>query len=131
MIRFMLITLLSTQVGAQTFQSWGDAKGDVFTWVSTQTWRPPSGMIVLMISGTCPSGFTEVAALNGKMLKMTLAANGDVGQAGGSATITPIGTVTAPTFTGTPATTSAVSAGTPVGTNGVATAGATSAGTPA
>src|SRR6266403_3232439 len=125
MILLILISLLSIPVSAQTFQSWGDAKGDVFTWVSTQTWRPPSGMIVLVLSGTCPTGFTEVTALNGKMLRMTVAGNGDVGTTGGNATITPTGAVSAPTFTGSSATTSATSAGTPAGTNGTTTTGST------
>src|SRR6266403_2082567 len=35
----------------------------------------PSGVIVMILSGTCPSGFTEVSGLNGKMLRGTLAAN--------------------------------------------------------
>jgi hypothetical protein len=107
----------------------------------------PSGMIALLVSGSCPSGFSEVSALNGKMLRGTLAANGDVGTTGGNATITPsgavsqptltmnaytpAGSVAAPTFTGSSATSSAVSAGTPAGTNGTATTGATSGGTPA
>lgn len=77
----------------------------------------PSGMVTMILSGTCPSGFTEVSALNGKMLRGTLATNANVGTTGGSTTITPAGTVTAPTFTGSSATTSAVSAGTPAGTN--------------
>lgn len=94
----------------------------------------PTGLVAMILSGTCPSGWSEVAALNGKMIRGTLAANGDVGTTGGSATITPSGTVstptltmnsytpagsvTAPTFTGTAnQTTSATSAGTPAGTN--------------
>jgi hypothetical protein len=90
----------------------------------------PSGAIVFLTSGTCPAGWTEVSALSGKTLIGTVAANGDVGTTGGSDTITPAGTTTAPTFTGSSsvtsaqtftgssATTSAVSAGTPAGTNG-------------
>jgi hypothetical protein len=110
---------------------------------SSGTWGPsscgsssmPTGLITLVVSGSCPSGFTEVTALDGKMLRGTLAAHGDVGTTGGNATITPAGTVSqpsltlnsytpagsvaAPTFTGTSnQTTSAVSAGTPAGTNG-------------
>src|SRR5258707_1120926 len=54
----------------------------------------PSGMIVMILSGTCPVGFTEATALNGKMLRGTLASNGDVGTAGGNATITPLGRLT-------------------------------------
>jgi len=87
------------------------------SWVQTN--GLPSGVIVLVVSGTCPVNFTEVSALNGKMLRGTLAANGDVGGTGGSATITPTGTVSTPSFTGTSnQTTSAVSGGTPAGTNG-------------
>lgn len=85
----------------------------------------PSGMIAIILSGTCPIGFSEATALNGKMLRGTLAANADVGTTGGNATITPAGTVSAPTFTGSSATTSATSAGTPAGTNGTTTTGST------
>src|SRR6266404_8928799 len=76
-----------------------------------------SGMIILSISANCPSGTTEVAALNGKFLHGTVAANGNVGTSGGSATITSTGSVSTPTFTGNSGTTSAVSAGTPAGSN--------------
>lgn len=64
----------------------------------------PSGFITLILSGTCPSGWLEATALNGKMLRGTLAANGDVGQTGGAATITPTGTISQPVFSGTPIT---------------------------
>lgn len=121
---------MSVSVSAQTYQTWVDAKGDIFNWVSTNAWKPPSGLIILSLSA-CPSGFGEVTALNGKMLRGTIAANNDVGTIGGNATITPAGTISAQTFTGSQVTTSAVSAGTPSGTNGTATTGATSAGTPA
>lgn len=49
----------------------------------------PLGTITLVASGTCPAGSSEVAALSGKTLIGTLAANGDVGTTGGSDTITP------------------------------------------
>ena len=96
----------------------------------------PSGLIAISLT-SCPSGWTEVSALNGKMLRGTVAANGDVGTTGGNAMITPtgivsqptlainaytpVGTVTAPTFTGSQGATSATSAGTPAGTNSTAT----------
>ena len=80
----------------------------------------PSGMIGMIVSGSCPSAWTQVAALNGVMLQGTLAANGDVGTTGGSNSITATGTVSQPTFSGASDTTSAVSAGTPAGTNGTA-----------
>jgi hypothetical protein len=99
------------------------------SWVQTN--GLPSGVIILVVSGTCPANFTEVSALNGKMLRGTVAANGDVGTTGGNATITPTGIVSTPTFTGTSnQTTSATSGGTPAGTNGTTTTGATSGGTP-
>lgn len=53
----------------------------------------PSGLVTFVMSGTCPVGFTEVSALNGKMLKGTVTANGNVGTSGGADTITPTGTV--------------------------------------
>ncbi len=60
----------------------------------------PSGLITFVVSGTCPSGWTEVTGLAGRTLFGTLAANGDVGTTGGSDTVTASGTVSAPTFTG-------------------------------
>src|SRR5687767_8250808 len=57
----------------------------------------PSGLITISLT-TCPSGFTEVTALNGVTLVGTLAANGDVGDPIGDDTITPAGTVSTPTF---------------------------------
>src|SRR5258708_4660570 len=86
------------------------------TWVGNQNYSP-TGILMVVISGSCPTGWAEVSALNGKFLQGTLAANGDVGTTGGNATITPAGAVSAPTFTGTSSqVTSAVSAGTPAGT---------------
>ena len=80
----------------------------------------PSGMIGMIVTGSCPSSWSQVTALNGVMLQGTLAANGDVGTTGGSNSITATGTVSQPTFSGASDTTSAVSAGTPAGTNGTA-----------
>ncbi len=94
------------------------------------------GQITLILSGTCPAGFSEVSALNGKTLVGTVAANGNVGTTGGADTITPVGTVAAPVFTGTPLAghthtltglTANVSAGTPTGTVGSVNATATPA----
>jgi hypothetical protein len=69
------------------------------TW---STWNAaiPSGTLLMIASGTCPSGYTESSALNGKTLVGTLAANKDVGTTGGADTITPAGTNGAPVFTG-------------------------------
>lgn len=101
------------------------------TWPANPTmwnYKVPTGLVTLITNGSCPTGWTEVSALNGVMLRGTLAANGDVGGIGGNTTITPAGTISIPTFTGTSnQTTSAVSAGTPSGTN--STASFTPAGT--
>ncbi len=109
----------------------------------TNFWTPTLAPGLLYLSlAACPTGFVEVAGVNGKMLRGTVAANGNVGQSGGSDSVTPTftgsawsapaiawpvgvptftgsaGTVPAQTFTGSSATSSAVSAGTPAGTNG-------------
>lgn len=130
-------------------KNWVAAQG-----YSTSSGTLPSGVIVLIVSGSCPTDYSEVTALNGKFLQGTLAANGDVGTSGGNATITPAGTINAQTFTGTsnqttsstsggtpagtnstvsftPAGTNGTAAFTPAGTNGTTTTGATSGGTPA
>lgn len=60
----------------------------------------PAGLITFVVTGSCPSGWTEVTALAGKTLFGTLNANADVGTTGGNDTITPTGTVAAPVFTG-------------------------------
>ena len=64
----------------------------------------PSGTITLNLT-SCPTGWTEVTELNGKMALGTLAANGNVGTTGGADNITPAGTNSALTFTGTLSTT--------------------------
>jgi len=105
----------------------------------------PSGMILLTLAAACPTGFSEVTALNGKFVLGTVAANSNVGTTGGSATITPAGTnaATSATPAGTiawPASvpTNATASFTPAGTNASITAGtpagtnaSVSAGTPA
>jgi hypothetical protein len=84
----------------------------------------PSGITAMVVSGSCPAGYTEVSALNAAMPLGTVAANGDIGATGGANTVTPTVaslTAAAQAFTGSSATTSAVSAGTPAGTNGTVT----------
>jgi hypothetical protein len=49
----------------------------------------------LIDSGSCPAGYAEVAGLNGRTILGTVAANGNAGGTGGSATITPQGTISA------------------------------------
>jgi hypothetical protein len=61
----------------------------------------PSGAILIIKSGTCPTGYTEDSDLNGKTLFGTVAANGDVGTAAGADNITPAGSAA---FTGTSST---------------------------
>lgn len=81
----------------------------------------PAGSTILIASGTCPTGFSEVAGLDGVTLVGTLAAHGDVGTTGGSDTLTPTGTVSQPTFSGNSVGSSLVSGGTPAGTNSTST----------
>lgn len=50
----------------------------------------PTDGIILIKSGTCPTGFEEDADLNGKTIIGTTAAAGDVGTTGGSDTITDV-----------------------------------------
>jgi len=76
----------------------------------------PTGIIVLLASGACPATYTEVTALAGHMISVTVAANADVGTTGGADSVTPAGGVSAPTFAGDAATSSLVSGGTPTGT---------------
>lgn len=99
---------------------------------STNTWTIktaiPPGLILLSLTA-CPSGFSEETSLSGKFVLGTVAANADVTGTGGADSITPAGTVAAPTFTGasgtvpaqtftgSSATSSATSGGTPSGTN--------------
>jgi len=66
-------------------------------WCNGTSWATiyavPPGTISVITSGTCGTGWSEVTALDGKMLRGTLAAHGDVGNTGGSATIIPAGTI--------------------------------------
>lgn len=64
----------------------------------------PTGAILLVTSGSCPTGYAEETTLNGKLPLGTLTANGDLGTTGGSDTLTASGTVawpvSVPTFSG-------------------------------
>jgi hypothetical protein len=104
-----------------------------YTCTDANTWlaQTPSGTIMLLVSGACPGGWSQITSADGKFLRVTTAAHTDVGTTGGSDSVTPSGTVSQPTFTGSSSTTSAqivswpagvptetaVSAGTPAGTN--------------
>ncbi len=117
-------------LGISRFDSGINASSSTF-WRGDGTWSPasgssgiPSGSIIFIDTGSCPTGYTEVAGLNGKMWRGTITANGDVGASFGSDSITPtINSLTAATqvFTGSSANTSAISAGTPTGTNATGT----------
>lgn len=76
----------------------------------------PVGSILLIDTGTCPTGFTEVSSLANKFLVGTLSTNSDIGITGGADNITPNGTISGLTFTGNSISTSLVSGGTPSGT---------------
>ena len=49
----------------------------------------PAGSILFIVSGSCPAGYTEEAALNGRTIIGTLAANSDIGTTGGADSVTP------------------------------------------
>jgi hypothetical protein len=69
---------------------------------STNTWRIaglPPGLLVLSDS-ICPIGFTEISTWASRAIVATTTAAGNVGTTGGADTITPAGTVSTPTFTG-------------------------------
>lgn len=51
-----------------------------------------AGAILMIKSGSCPSGFVEDTDLNGRMPFGTVAANADIGTTGGTDSITPAGT---------------------------------------
>lgn len=85
-------------------------------WISP-TVGVPSGSLLAIASGTCPTGFTENDSLAGLAAVGTTSAAGNVGGTGGSSSYTPAGGVSTPTFTGAVDTTSATSGGTPSGTN--------------
>lgn len=84
----------------------------------------PAGAIVLTSSSSCPAGTTEANEFAGRMLLATTAGAGDAGSTGGADNITPGGSVSAPTFTGSALAGHAHDAGT-------LAIGTTSAGTPA
>lgn len=93
---------------------------------------------LFLAAGTCPAGWVQDTSFDGKFLRVTVAANGNVGATGGSATLTATGSNSAPVFTGSSASSSSDSAGTPTGTvaaptftGSSANTSSNSAGTPA
>lgn len=107
--------VLALNAGGQKYSPVMDAAfscsdGDTMRW-SSGSWACaaptaaegsiPAGAILMVDSGTCPTGFTEHAALGASRFAMgTTNAAGDVGNTGGANTFTPAGTNSAPTFTG-------------------------------
>ena len=77
--------------------------------VSSSAGGVPTGGIIFIDAGTCPTGFTQDTAFNGAYILGTVAANADVGLTGGSNSVTPTGSVSAPTLT--------MNSYTPAGTN--------------
>ena len=80
------VQLLRTSVGGETAVAQGSGV--------------PSGAILMVNTGSCPAGFSEVAGLAGRVPLGTTVAAADVGGTGGSDSVTPAGTVSQPTFTG-------------------------------
>jgi hypothetical protein len=99
-------------VGEYFFKEDAAAGRNTYACTATDTWTLqgdgdtggsgslPAGAIVMIASGTCPSGFVEETSLSARMPLGTLAANSDVGTTGGADDITPAGTVSQPAFTG-------------------------------
>ena len=69
--------------------------------VVAQSEGVPTGAIVFIKAGACPTGYEEDTDINGKTVVGTLVANGNVGGTGGADNVTPTGTNGAATFTGT------------------------------
>lgn len=152
LVRQPLVPSAAAQLAGTSISTWSGAPGDTcgasashtpgslgieadngHIWTcSGTTWTDataaaagvPSGFTGMITSGSCPSGYAQVTALDAAMPEGTLAAHGDIGGTGGANSITPtVATLTAAAqaFSGSSATTSAVSAGTPAGTNGTVT----------
>jgi len=74
-----------------------------FTCETPSSGSIPAGLITFVITGACPTGWTEDVSLAGKTLFGTLVANADVGTTGGADSITPTVnslTAAAQTFSG-------------------------------
>lgn len=94
---------LRTPVGASG--KYLSSNGTTIEWVDAPGGSGlPSGGVMLIITGACPVGYTEVTELNGKFVLGTLNGNGDIAETGGSDNITSEGTNSAPTFTGSAST---------------------------
>jgi len=81
-----------------------DANGNIVCAADQGGAGVPSGAVVMIVSGSCSatlgSGWSEETSLSGKFALGTAAANGDIASTGGSDSVTPAGTVSQPSFTG-------------------------------
>lgn len=77
-----------------------DQANNRWTYATPSSGSLPSGIIIGVLSAQCPSGFSEATELAGRTPLGTTIAAGDVGTTGGNDNITPVGTVSQPTFTG-------------------------------
>lgn len=98
---------IATYVGGQVVLNCStnvtcSAAGNVITVTASGTGGGlASGAIVMVNSGSCPTGFTEDDTFNALYLLGTKASNSDAGTTGGSLSYTPAGSNSAATFTGT------------------------------
>lgn len=91
---------LSVTNAGSSSRSWSCASdGQSWSEITTQgggdSGGVPTGAILLIDSGSCPAGYSEVPGLDGRMILGTLAAHANVGTTGGSDAITPAGTISA------------------------------------
>lgn len=82
-----------------------ESRSRVFNAPAVLAQGEPAGIIVLVDTGACPAGYTEIAGLNGRTVIGTLDANANVGTTGGADSVTP-------TFSGTALATQAHGVGT-------------------
>jgi hypothetical protein len=106
---FLLISLSLTGFSNNLISSpkYACSDGDLITFVDGLfvcqhiEYVYPSGSLIPYSSGSsCTSGFTEATDFDGRVLLGTTVSNGNVGGIGGSSSITPTGTNSAPAFTG-------------------------------
>lgn len=60
----------------------------------------PAGAVVIVMSGTCPTGYVEETDLDGRVPLGTVTAHADLGTTGGADALVPAGTNSVPTFSG-------------------------------
>lgn len=94
-----IVLLLPIMASAQSYRAgatWGSIGGtlsdqtDLQNALNSAGGGLPAGVVVLVVSGSCPAGFAEETSLSGRFVLGTVAANGDIGTTGGSDTITSV-----------------------------------------